>query len=255
VRRSFPDVTIIEAGRNLGAAGRNVGVEQARTRYVAFADDDSWWAPGALDAAAGVLDAHPRVAVVAARVLVGARGRLDPVCAAMARSPLPPVDGLPGPPVLGFIACGAVVRRDAFLSAGGFHRLFGVGGEEDLLALDLAAAGWSLVYVDRIVAHHHPSPARNTVSRRARQYRNQLWSSWLRLGAGEAVRETFAVVSAARRDAAARRGLWSALVGARTVLAERHVLPETVQRQRRLLDQPAVLLAAKGVALGHEPAR
>ncbi|WP_220471794.1 glycosyltransferase family 2 protein [Tomitella gaofuii] len=30
------------------AAGRNFGVQAAGTRYVAFADDDSWWDPASL---------------------------------------------------------------------------------------------------------------------------------------------------------------------------------------------------------------
>ena len=35
---------------------------------------------------------------------------------------------LPGPRVLGFVACGAVVRRSPFLAAGGFSSKLGIGG-------------------------------------------------------------------------------------------------------------------------------
>ena len=38
---SFPGVTVIEAARNLGAAGRNVAVRRVTTPYVAFCDDDT----------------------------------------------------------------------------------------------------------------------------------------------------------------------------------------------------------------------
>ena len=113
VRRIFPPVEVVEAGRNLGAVARNVGVARARTRYVAFADDDSWWAPGALDAAAALLDDAPRVAVLAGSLVVEPDGRLDPVCAAMAEAPLGRHPSLPGPHVLGFLACGVVVRRSS----------------------------------------------------------------------------------------------------------------------------------------------
>ena len=46
VAEHFPDVTVVPAGRNLGAAGRTLGVRRVGAPYVAFADDDNWWAPG-----------------------------------------------------------------------------------------------------------------------------------------------------------------------------------------------------------------
>ncbi|WP_153505058.1 glycosyltransferase family 2 protein [Cumulibacter manganitolerans] len=61
-----PDATLITPGENLGAVGRNLGVARARTPYVAFCDDDTWYDPGALTAAADQLDRHPRLAVVTA---------------------------------------------------------------------------------------------------------------------------------------------------------------------------------------------
>lgn len=180
VRRHFPHVQVVEAGVNLGAPARNVGVRLARTPYVAFADDDSWWAPGALDRAADTFDAFPRLAVLAARLLVGPQERLDPVCDLMARSPLDPGHDLPGPSVLGFLACGAVVRRDAFLGAGGFDDVIFFFGEEERLATDLAAAGWGLAYVDDVVAHHHPSPSGDRTGRRALAARNSVLTAVLR---------------------------------------------------------------------------
>ena len=56
-----PGVQVLEAGRNLGSAGRNLGAQHTGTPYIAFSDDDSWWAPGALDRAADLLDHHPDV--------------------------------------------------------------------------------------------------------------------------------------------------------------------------------------------------
>jgi GT2 family glycosyltransferase len=121
VRERFPQVGLLALTSDRGAAARNAGLRAVAAPYVAFCDDDSWWAPGALSRAAAALDRAPRVAVLAARVLVGRRETLDPVCALMARSPLPADAGLPGPRVLGFVACGAVVRRDAVLTVGGLR--------------------------------------------------------------------------------------------------------------------------------------
>ena len=115
-----PDLTVIALPTNAGAPARNIGVRAAGTPYVAFADDDSWWAPGALARAEQVLDEHPRLGLLAARLLVGPDERVDPVCDELAAAPLGRAPDLPGPDVLGFMACAAVVRRDAFLACGGF---------------------------------------------------------------------------------------------------------------------------------------
>jgi hypothetical protein len=61
-------------------------VRAASKDYVAFADDDSWWAPGSLHAAADILGCYP---TVAAQILIGPEQRVDPISGVMARSPLP----------------------------------------------------------------------------------------------------------------------------------------------------------------------
>ncbi|HEY2159399.1 MAG TPA: glycosyltransferase, partial [Isosphaeraceae bacterium] len=180
VRDDHPWACLVELGENLGAAARTVGARAAGSPYLAFNDDDSWWAPGSLALAADRLDAHRQLALIAARVLVGEAEALDPSCAAMAASPLPRAADLPGRAVLGFLACGAVVRRSAFLDVGGFEPRFGVGGEEELLAIDLASAGWGLSYCDDIIAHHHPRSSGPRPGRRRVEVRNALWTTWLR---------------------------------------------------------------------------
>jgi len=236
VRRSYPSVRLIEAGTNLGSAGRTLGVQAARTPYVAFADDDSWWAPAALTAAVDIFAAYPRLALLAGRVLVGYEQRLDPVCAAMAASPLGRAADLPGPSVLGFLACGAVVRRSAYLEVGGFHDRFGVGGEEELLAIDLVRRGHGLAYVDAVVAHHHPSPARDPARRLRTQVRNALWSALLRRPVGTVARHLAALLLRLPRDPAVGRGLVDAARGLPWLLRERSVVPAELERQLRSLE-------------------
>jgi GT2 family glycosyltransferase len=226
---------VVELGRNAGSAGRTIGVERARTPYVAFADDDSWWASGSLARAAEVFAAYPRLGLLAAQVRVGPEETLDPVCEQMAVSPLTSPRAVPGPPVLGFVACGAVVRRDAYLEVGGFSPRYGVGGEEELLALDLAAAGWDLAYVHDVVAHHWPSPSRNPRLRRITQVRNQLWTTALRRPLPVVGR---ALVDAARTDEG-RAGLRRAARELPWLLRSRRVLPAVVEEQVRKLEEPA----------------
>jgi len=239
VRRRFPTVQVIELDDDHGAAGRNVGVRAVDSPYVAFCDDDSWWAPGALARAARLLDEHPDLGLIAGRVLVGDDEQLEPACAEMAASPLDGDPGLPGRRVLGFVACGAVVRRAAFLAAGGFTRRLGVGGEEQLLAVDLAARGWELVYRDDVVAHHHPSQIRDRRRRDELRVRNQLWFAWLRRRHPTALRISRAALLAAARQPVARTGLLHAVSGAPWALANRRPVPAWLEADLRALDAAA----------------
>lgn len=222
----LPGVDVIRSERNLGGAGRNIGVRAATTPYVALTDDDAWWAPGALERAVEWLDAHPRVALLQSRVLVGPEQRLDPTCATIARSPF----------LLGFVACAVVVRRDAFLAVGGFWERFGVGGEEELLAGDLVAHGWELAYVPDVVAHHHPPASGDRPSRRELTLRNALWTPWLRRPAGAAARECLRELARAPRDGVTVRGVARALAGLPWVLRQRQVHPPRVEAMRRVLE-------------------
>jgi GT2 family glycosyltransferase len=235
IEQRYPTVDVVRLGRNLGAAGRTIGTQRARTPYVAFSDDDSWWAGGALDRAADLLDRAPRLAVLAARVLVGREGRVDPVSVAMRNSPLGEVPGV-GPRVLGFVACGAVVRRSAYLEVGGFHPRFGVGGEETLLAVDLTERGWDCAYVDDVVAHHHPSKVRDLPARRAREVRNAVWTLWLRRRLATVLTGTDRALVQVAWDRDARAGLRQAVAGAGWVFRERAPVRTSTERALRLLE-------------------
>jgi GT2 family glycosyltransferase len=231
----YPEVEVLALDRNLGSAARTVGVEAVREAYVALCDDDSWWAPGSLSHAERLLDDHSRLALIAGRVLVGEGLHEDPTCRAMDLSPLPRRAGQAGPPVLGFLACAAVIRRSAYLEAGGFHPYFGIGGEETLLALDLAASGWELAYVPEVVAHHHPPPRADRGGRRRRQARNGLWVTWLRRPLPGALRHTAWLVRVGLSDLSVARGLADAVAGGRWILSERQPVGSELEHGIRAL--------------------
>ncbi|GAA4520001.1 glycosyltransferase [Actinoallomurus oryzae] len=237
VRREFPGVRVLALRRNLGAVARNLGVEEAHTPYVAFSDDDSWWEPGALDTAAGLFDAHPRLGLIAGRPLVGDERRPDPIAGRMADSPLPPDDRLPGPAVLGFLGCAAIVRRAAYLEVGGYSEVLFFVGEERLLAYDLAAAGWGLSYVSSVVAVHRPSPVRDTPERRrGLEMRNEVLTAWLRRPVPLALARSLRLAGRSVTSTAARSAWPSALVRLPAALRDRRRLPEPVERHARLLE-------------------
>ena len=239
IAREFAETTVIRAPGNLGAAGRNLGIREAETPYVALADDDTWWTDDGLRRAAELLDAHPRVGIVSGRVLVGEDARVDPVCLEMAASPLPPDPTLLAPRLVGFLAGAAMVRRDAVLSVGGFEPRLFLGSEEPLLAADLAAAGWATIYADDAVVHHEPSRLRDPSRRRRLIMRNQLWFVWRRRPLPVAAARTFVLARRAVSDSEARAALLAALQGLPWALATRRRLPPTVEADWRALEARA----------------
>ncbi|WP_298234296.1 glycosyltransferase [uncultured Azohydromonas sp.] len=227
VVRRFQRAQLVCCPANLGAAGRNHGVELVRTPYVAFCDDDTWWEPGALARAVAVLDMYPRLGVLNAQVLVGPENRIDPACKCMASSPLDS-RGLPGPRLVSFMAGAVVMRVQAFRKASGYEPRFFLGAEEALLGQDLMAAGWDMAYVPAVQMHHHPSPVRDRRARQLVTTRNRFWLAWLRLPWRLAWHETRKVWRDGQAQGVLGAALWSALAGLPWTLARRRVLPPAV---------------------------
>lgn len=236
IRAAFPAIDVIALTRNHGGVARNYGVRHLRRDYIAFADDDSWWAPGSLAHAVARFDGAPRLGLIMSRILVGPDERPDPACAEMSRSPLPRLVDIPGIPILGFVACGAIVRRDAFLAAGGFDPRFGTGGEEALVAMNLAAHGWRLAYQDDILSHHHPDANRpNMRERYIEGISDRLWEAWLRRPLGPALRITARHLRLACTDPMNRSGVVRAARDLPRIIRQRRVVPPDVEAQLVLL--------------------
>jgi GT2 family glycosyltransferase len=234
VKSCFPQVKLISLKQNIGAAARNIGVQQVQTPYVAFCDDDTWWENGALAKAIDIFNAYPSVAVLCARVFVGPERKEDPTSIEMAHSPLP-TGHLPGPALLGFLAGASVVRRQAFIEAGGYEPKFFIGGEEALLTLDLAAKGWHIVYVPQLVVYHYPAPRNDIDDRKKLLIRNALWVAWMRLPFFLAIQQTFRILRNANQKKIFNAGFFSAMRALPWVIKRRQILPpEIVLLYRKL---------------------
>jgi GT2 family glycosyltransferase len=238
VAAAHPAVRVIRSPRNLGAVGRNLGVEAAGTPYVAFCDDDTWWEPGAMARAADLLDAHPRIASVTGRILVEPGLREDPITPELRDSPLPAPEWLPGTALLSILAGASMLRVTAFRAVGGFSPRLWIGGEEELLSLDLAARGWWMCWAEEVVVHHAASRLRDPRLRRRLGIRNTLWTAWLRRPVPGAFRRTVEVLRSVPRDRASAAAIAAALRGLPWVVRERQVVPAHVERGLRLLEEP-----------------
>jgi GT2 family glycosyltransferase len=232
VARRFQRVQVIAMRHNAGPRARTVGAEAAHTPYVAFADDDSWWWPGALALAERVFDEYPALGLLAGRTLVGPERLEDPINDAMRRSPLGQDPDLPGPFVLGFLACAAIVRRSAFLEAGGFSQS-AMGFEETPLALEMARNGWAAIYLDDLISEHHPRPGPERASRRRSHLCNELAFAWRRRPVGIALARTLSAFRQGLTERAALGALLDTARQAPRLHRERRVFDESLESSLR----------------------
>lgn len=230
-------LTVVELGTNEGAVGRNAGVAVSRTPYVAFCDDDSWWQPDAPQLAEEAFDAYPTVGLLAARTIVLPRNQEDAFSTMLADSPLGHRSHLPGPSIMGFMSCAAIVRKVAFEAAGGFSPILHFRGEEMLLSVDMATLGWELCYYPALVAMHQPSQVRATTSAQAaRVMRNDVLTTWLRRPAAHCLRATATLVAATARDTDHAKAAGEAVRRLPAVLAGRRRLPDRIERALQVLE-------------------
>lgn len=189
-------VRLVEADHNMGASGRNLGVEAASHELVLQLDDDSYPLPGAVESLRPLFERQPDLGVVGGFVRdVDPDGNLlrdtelgtfDWFLRAGARGE-PPDDGFP---TFFFPEGACMVRRSAYLEVGGFFPPFFFTASEVDLATRLLKAGWDVRYHPAAEFEHMKDPGgRLTPAHVLRlRIRNQLWYFWLRMPADVAVR-------------------------------------------------------------------
>ncbi len=165
-------------------------------------------------------------------------GTPDPITATLEASPFDSA-GLPGPRQLGFLACSAVVRVDAFHAVGGFSELLWFGAEEKLLSMDLTAAGWAICYIADALAHHMSSTRRPPPRwRRAIEQRNELLICLMRRPPMSLLRRMARLARAAPSDPVARSALAGFLRRAPAAYRLRRRLPASVEAMAAAFERP-----------------
>jgi N-acetylglucosaminyl-diphospho-decaprenol L-rhamnosyltransferase len=240
LRQTFPHVRVLRMDENLGAAGRNAGVRTLDAPYIAFAEDDSWYDPGALTRAADIFDANPQLALINAQTFVGEDRKREPLHDEMVASPVAHNAGSPGYCILSFLEGVSIVRRAAFLSVGGFNRRLGIGGPEEHLAADLLAGGWELRYVPHVRARHMPDHAEPSLGVRRLGLRNTLWFAWTRRPWRVAARWTLHVLRSSPANVTTALGCFDALRWLVRLPSERRPLPPEVEAAMALLDESKI---------------
>jgi N-acetylglucosaminyl-diphospho-decaprenol L-rhamnosyltransferase len=155
VRKEFPDVELIKAENRGYGAGANRAFAATTAPYVLLLNTDTVLQPGALQALADHLDAHPEAGIVGPRLL-NSDGSLQPSCAPFpyplsklvrwfpnARHRYLPSWSHDAPRRVPYVLGAALaLRRSAVEEVGGFDERFFMYFEETDLAMRLDRRGW-----------------------------------------------------------------------------------------------------------------
>lgn len=170
VRALFPHLTVIESEMPVGpGGGRNKLVRAARNELISSFDDDSYPIDrGFFARAVAIAEAFPAAALIGANIVhIGEAIPEDARLAGVTAS---------------FVSCGVVLRRSAFLAAGGFVPLVvAYGMEEEDLALRLFDCGQELIHSPWLRVFHNTDRSHHASARiTAGTISNLALLAWLR---------------------------------------------------------------------------
>jgi GT2 family glycosyltransferase len=183
---SFPGLTVLLNERNLGFAGsNNRGARQARGRFLALLNNDLLLGPGWLEPMLALYQKRgDKIGVVGNLQLrvsdglldhAGIRATRDAKLVHIRRHPPAAAAGIP---VLAVTAACCLLRREDFLSVGGFDEGYVNGGEDVDLCLALGARGLRSFVAPASVVRHHVSATRATSSLQDERNSRRLFSKW-----------------------------------------------------------------------------
>ncbi|RYY07286.1 MAG: glycosyltransferase [Sphingobacteriaceae bacterium] len=141
IKSNYNGVIIIDNQTNTGVSSRNLGFEIAKGEYLIMLDDDSNIEFG-LEEALDFLDRNPQIGVLALNVVNG------PYTSALWTD---------GQESVGFIGCGAIIRREVYKKIGGIAEWISFGTEEWEYGLRVTNAGYEVRYFAGCHVNHRAS--------------------------------------------------------------------------------------------------
>jgi len=189
IREAFPDVRVLDLGKNLGVAGYNEGMKIVSGEYLMLIDNDMELLQNdSLESIAAYFDANPKL---------GAAGMQVRDHTGVALSPNNPKyweeqgDEARGYPCSTFDGGGVAIRKSVLDQVGLYLPQFFVYHSEVDLSTRIWDAGYEIRYFPRVAVWHRESPvSRNPALHTFYATRNYLWYVWIYYPAALAIHES-----------------------------------------------------------------
>ncbi len=187
MREHYPDVTLVETGRNLGfAGGNNAGARAAAGEYIAFLNNDAHVYPDWLAKLVEAVRSDPEVVCAGSRMMNLTGERVEFGGASINFYGYGYQEGYDRSNVSDYtdthpviFACGGalLIKREVFLDSGGFDEDYFANYEDVDLGWRLWIMGYKVLYVgSSVVLHKHHGTQQQVpdASRRALFERNAM---------------------------------------------------------------------------------
>lgn len=155
VEAAFPEVMVIRKAENIGAPAWNEGFEKAQGSYFIIIDDDSHIESG-LEDALNYMECNKEIGILALNVTSGPYTSED-------------WKWQDDQDLVGFIGCGAILRRDTYQKIGGYANWIFLYVNEWELGLRVIEAGYQVKYFEKCKVVHRASKI-NRSSKRLRVF-------------------------------------------------------------------------------------
>lgn len=143
IKQHFPAVNLIENKVNTGAPAWNLGFEAAKGNYFIILDDDSHIEEG-LEEGLQYMDMNPKVGVLALNVVSGPYTKDN-------------WHWQDGEETIGFIGCGAILRRETYEKIGGYADWMFLYVNEWEYGLRCIDAGYTVQFFENSRVEHRAS--------------------------------------------------------------------------------------------------
>ena len=147
VKTEFPIVNLIELKKNIGIAGWNYGFKAAKGEYVLVLDDDSYPENGTIEAGINLIETDNKIAVTGFAIYNSHFQKIE-------NDEYYTNSSKEVSEEIGFIGCGALIRKTHFLELGGFDPVIFLYYNELDFAIRARNAGYKILFTPNHRVNH-----------------------------------------------------------------------------------------------------